>query len=88
MGDVKKWVDGKAISLGKCVVLQCEYGFSYQRTQCTAPSWINFKQLWYIDGTHCVSLIHGLPKRILYYVISPLITCSNVCIVFCSYNDG
>ena len=41
-----------------------------------------FKQLWYVDGTHYISLIHDLPKRLLYCVIFPLITCNIVWIVF------
>ena len=41
-----------------------------------------FKQLWYVDRTHCISLIQGLPKRILYCVISPSITCNTVWTIF------
>lgn len=51
-------------------------------TKFTTPSWIYFKQLWYVNETHCISLIQGLPNRILYCMISPSITCSNVCTIF------
>jgi len=44
-GVIKKWTEGKVISLGIPAILQCEYGLSSPGTQCTTPLCMYFKQL-------------------------------------------
>lgn len=33
---------------------------------------------WNVEGMHSIYLIHGLPNKILYWIVFPLITCDKV----------